>query len=67
MTDETIAKLALNLTKVAKNGFMTCVSGDGDPYVKTQFSTLNESHEFHSTLIAIYVAVQKTGAWEDTP
>lgn len=44
-------------TKVAFNGFITCVSGDGDPYVKVQFRDLREAQSFHRALLSAIPAM----------
>lgn len=31
--------------------FMTAVAGDGKPYVKIEFGTMKEMHEFHGALV----------------
>lgn len=34
------------------NGFVTCVAGDGDPYVMVGFRDLREAQSFHRALLA---------------
>lgn len=43
---------AARLRDALTPAFITCIAGDGDPYVKIQFKTLQTAHEFHGQLIA---------------
>lgn len=36
---------------IVPNWFVTCVAGDGDPYVKVAFKTLPEAQDFHGRLM----------------
>ena len=40
------------LQTALRDAFMTCVAGDGKPYIKLQFSTLDQAHFAHDMLLA---------------
>ena len=40
-----------DIKDLLSRAFITCVSGDGRPYVKVQFQELRDAQEFHSFLV----------------
>ncbi len=43
--------MAKNKLSDFDDAFMLCIAGEGDPYIKVQFRTLERAQEFHSVLI----------------